>query len=67
MYQAVTFLHVTFYDISGIYHGRKSEFFSQKRINNSDVVCVYDTIFCDKVKELTNGAIDMEKLARLPV
>lgn len=28
-----------------------------------NVVCVYDTIFCDKVKEFTNGAIDMEKLA----
>ncbi len=45
---------------------RPLNFYKIKR-NNSDVVCVYDTIFCDKVKELTNGAIDMEKLARLPV
>ena len=28
-----------------------------------NVVCVYDISFCGIVKELTNGALDMEKMA----
>lgn len=35
---------------------------SYKSVSHN-VVCVYDMVFCEKVKELTNGAVDMVKLA----